>query len=416
MSTKINVVGIGPGDREYILPAVQKTVENSDVIIGGKRNLELFSHLNKEKVTVGNNLEEICKYIEANGSTKTVTVLASGDPGIYSIAEYLKNRLQGIELEMLPGISSFQYLCSKMKTSWQDIRIVSLHGRNEENLAGIIRKNKKAAVFTGGDQLPHMICRDLIREGLGHVQVTVGENLSYPEERIVTGMPAEICDMSFESLCIMLVQNDRTTESCKHCWPFSTAGIPDDMFIRDTIPMTKEEIRAVTLSKLRLRENDTVFDIGAGTGSVSVECGIRCPGGRVYAVEKNPGAIDLIRRNIDKFSLNNVWVIEGEAPGTLADLPEPDRVFIGGSSGKMGDLLEWITGFGKPVRVVVNAIAIESVHEVIKAMEEKGFSETDIVNVSVARSRIAGGKHLMQAINPVYIISGEYGGAKGENV
>lgn len=410
MTTSINIVGIGPGDAGYILPLAKEKIESSDVLIGGKRNLELFSHLDKKEVIVGNNLDYICRFIVEHGANRTITVLASGDPGIYSITEYIKSQIPGIELFVVPGISSFQYLCGKLGISWHDIRIASLHGRRED-IFDIIRKNNKVVIFTGGTVRPQNICESMIEEGILDVSITVGENLSYKNERIVTGTLQKISEMSFESLSIMLVQNEDTVDSKNKAWNYTTPGIPDSMFIRGDTPMTKEEVRAVTISKLKLSKSDTVYDIGAGTGSVSVECSFCCPFGKILSIEREEDAILLIKKNVNKFGLKNVTVVKGEAPSVLKGLPPPDRVFIGGSAGRMEELLEWVKSHERPVRVVINSVTVESVYEALKGMENKGFSNIDVINMSVSRGRLAGGKHLMQAMNPVFIISGEYGGS-----
>lgn len=412
MNNKLYILGIGPGDKDLVCPAAEKLIGKSDVIIGGRRNLQLFAHTNKEKLEIGNNLNEIYDYIVKNIGSKIISVLASGDPGIFSIMEYLKNKLEDVEIEVVPGISSFQYLCSKLKLSWHDCLIASLHGREKDDLIEVLKNNKKVLLFTGGTSSPQEICRRLMADGLKEVTITVGENLSYPEERIITEKPEVIADMVFDSLSIMLVQNDLKEKDPGLVWNYTTSGIPDDMFIRGDVPMTKEEVRAVTLSKLRLKEQHVVYDIGAGTGSVSIECGLKCKKATVYAVEKEEDALELIRKNREKFCLNNIQIIAGEAPGVIIGLPPPDRVFIGGTCGKIEDILDWILSYRKPVRVVANAVAIESVYEVIKGFEEKGFTEIDVTCLSVAKGRAAGGKHLMQALNPIYIISGECGGIK----
>lgn len=410
MSKKIIVAGIGPGDRGYILPAVDKSIEECDVVIGGRRNLEAFGQIDREKLIIGNNLEDICQYIQTYAGVKAITVLATGDPGIFSIMEYLKGKLEGIEMTVIPGISSFQYLCSKLKLSWDDVRIVSLHGRDEEDLTYIVRENRKVIVFTGGTTSPGTVCKNFIKDKLTNLKITVGENLSYSNEKIVNGTPEEISEMVFGSLSVMLVQNEEKDKD-KGLWNYATAGIPDELFLRGEVPMTKQEIRAVTISKLQLDKRSIVYDIGAGTGSISIECGLICSKGKIYAIEREKDALELIKANVQKFSVKNVQIVEGEAPSVLETLPLPDRVFIGGSGGKMEKLLELIRRYQQPVKVVINAVAIETAYEAIRCLEEKGFDNVDIVNLSVSRGRTAGGKHLMQALNPIYIISAQHGGS-----
>lgn len=410
MGNKVYILGVGPGDKGLICPEAEKVINNCHVLIGGSRNLKVYGNLDCERITVGNNLVEIANYIMSNMEQKNIAVLASGDPGVFGILEFLKGKIDNDKILVVPGISSFQYLCAKIKISWQDAHITSVHGRDTVELIDIVRKNRKTVIFTGGENTPEKICGMFFEKGLKDVTVTIGENLSYKDERITTGKPDALMRMTFEKLSVLLVINEKCTSVPKSSLNNATHGIPDDMFIRGDVPMTKEEIRTVSISKLRLRENHTVFDIGAGTGSVSIECALRCPKGQVYAIEKENEAVKLIEENIEKFKANNINLIHGKAPDVLTDLPEPDCVFIGGSSGKMNDILEWIGNRRGKVRVVVNAVTIESAYEAIKGLEEKGFGCVDVVLMSISKGRSVGGKHLMQALNPVYIISGEHGG------
>lgn len=237
--------------------------------------------------------------------------------------------------------------------------------------------------------------------GIFDIKVYVGENLSYPYEKNVEGSLEKISQMTFEALSVMLVINNKARE-----WRYLTPGIPDNLFIRSNVPMTKEEIRALSISKLRLTGANRVLDIGAGTGSIAVECGLLSKQGKVYAVEKEEEAISLIKENAKKFEAYNVEVIHGKAPEALEGILDVDRVFIGGSGGQMGDIITWIKR-NKCARVVINTITVESTYETLAALENEGFSDIEIINVSVSKGRKIGGKHLMQALNPIYIISAE---------
>jgi len=404
---KLHIAGIGPGSADLVTPAAMRVIEGCDVLIGGKRNLELFKYMGKEEVIICGKLEIVETYIRENIGKKAIVVLASGDPGIFSISEFLKNNLPDVQIEVHPGISSLQYLCAKINKSWEDAFILSLHGRKTADISAAVRKNGKVAIFTGGDFSPDKACRELACSGLKDVRVTVGENLSYADERIIAGTAEEIGKMKFDNLSVMLVENRRSSNSPHESWQFATSGIPDEMFVRGGIPMTKEEIRAVTLAKLRLKEDSVVYDIGAGTGSISVECGLMAKKGHVYAIDKEREAIELIKKNALKFGVCNITAVEGEAPRALEGLPKPDRVFIGGSGGNMESILDWIFQTGARLRIVVNAAAVETVHEALEGLKKTGFACIDISCVSVSRGRLAGSKHLMQALNPVYIIGAE---------
>jgi precorrin-6B C5,15-methyltransferase / cobalt-precorrin-6B C5,C15-methyltransferase len=407
MADKLYVVGVGPGAIELMLPAAKSIIEESDIIAGGKRNLELFADLQKESFVIGNNLDELYNFIITNIKRKKIVVLASGDPGLYSITEFLKVKLPDTDIEVVPGISSLQYLCCKIKLSRDDMKITSVHGRKQEDLISIIKNNNKVAVFTGGEYSPDKICRELFEKGITNVRITVGENLSYQAEKVISGTPEEIGRIDFDKLTLMITERISNSQDLMKLWDYSTHGVPDELFIRGEVPMTKEEVRALSLSKLRLKTDSIVYDIGAGTGSVSIECGLKCPEGKIYSIEKNIEALGLIGENIDRFGLVNIDIVKGEAPVDIKGLPKPDRVFIGGSGGNMDAILKWIDENCDKVRVVINTITIESAYEAIKGLEKIGFENIEITNISVSRSKKAGDKHLMQAINPVYVICGE---------
>ena len=411
MRNSIVLAGVGPGTTEYILPVVKQAIENADLIIGSKRIIHDFHLENKKTIEMKSGLEGICKQI-ANIDEKTkIVILVSGDPGIFSFMEYIKRNLPDIKLTIYPGISSFQYLCSKLCISWHDVKIISFHGREEFDLIKEVKNNYKTVIFAGGKTLPSHLCKQLVENGLENLRVIVGENLSYKEERIIDSIPIEISKMKFNSLSIMLIINPQYKKNIYlKDIKYNTHGIPDECFIRDKVPMTKEEIRSVSLSKLKLEEDNIVFDIGAGTGSVSIECALKCEYGRVYAIEKNELAVELLKKNIEAFKVSNIQVIEGFAPQALIDLPIPNRVFIGGTSGNMNTILQWIKNICKEVRVVINAVTIESVYEALQALKKYEYKNIEIVNVSISKSRVVGDKHLMQANNPIYIISTKIGG------
>lgn len=406
MTNKLYVAGVGPGTNEFVLPIVRNLVAQSEVIIGGQRNLELFAVEDKETIVIKNNLDEICSYIAGHLQQKKIIVLASGDPGIYGIAAYLQKKLPGIEMEIIPGVSSLQYLCAKLKISWEDIYITSLHGRKINNLASVISKNQKTAVFTGDGFQAQDVCRLLLKEGLDEVTVAVGENLSYAKERISSGKPYELAKMEFDALSLMIILNENFGQEIRK-WEYRTPGIPDERFIRGKVPLTKEEIRTVALSKLRLKEDSIVCDIGAGTGSIAIESALLCPQGLVYAVEKNREAIDLIQKNMRNFGVQNLKIIAGEAPLALQGLEDVDRVFIGGSGGAMAEIIAWAANLKKDVKVAVNAITIETLAAALDSLQKKNFKKIELAQLFVAKGKKVADKNLMEALNPVYIISAE---------
>jgi precorrin-6Y C5,15-methyltransferase (decarboxylating) len=405
--TGIWIVGVGPGNPDYLTRAAREVVDGCQVLIGGARNLALFSGWSGKRIEIADNIDSICNYLETNSVMERIGVLVTGDPGLFSMAWIIRTRLPDCQVEIIPGVSSLQYMAAKLKIPWHDWRIISLHGKNESRLLTELRRHPKVCVFTGGKYTPAMICRDLVRQGFSGARVWVGEKLSYPQERIVAGSLSDLSERDFDSLALMLIE---VPEFSSPKWPFQTPGISDGLFIRgDAVPMTKEEVRAVSLAKLRLMAGHTVYDIGAGTGSVAVECALRCREGTVFAVEQDHRAGAVIAQNAALFGTSNLQVVAGTAPEVLIGLPEPDRVFIGGTGGKLLPVLGHLVWSSRPLRVVINAVTLETCHEALTGLAKYGFGPIDVVNLSFAQGKLVGDKHLMRALNPVYVISATRG-------
>ena len=395
------IVGIGPGDQGYLYPLAAKAIEGAELLIGGERNLREFDLEAKETFVIGNNLKEVAALIRENYGKKDIAVLASGDTGLFSIRGYLQKQLPELEFQVLPGISSLQYLIAKCNLNLNELKIVTLHGSDDVALKNTVARHRTTAIFAGSRHLPQEIAAALSGISFAEIKLTVGENLSYPDERIVVGSPEDIAQMEFSDLSLVIVENPAPA---KRPWPYQTMGIPDSTFLRAEVPMTKSEIRAVVNSKLRLTETAKVLEIGAGTGSCTVEMALTAWAGHVWALEKNPEAIALARANFERFAIDNITLIEDTAPAGIPQEPCFDAVFIGGSGGNMEEIVAGVAG--RTDRIVVTAVTVESVAEALSAFERHGF-EAEIVEIAVARSRKAGTKHLMQAINPVTVITGE---------
>lgn len=413
---KIYIVGIGMGNPDTVTVKGQRLIEESPALIGAKRMVESFPRARGMR-GYGILAEDIFQWIKES-TQQEIAVLMSGDVGFYSGAKKLSgliadhNRkcaapakgeegLQPIELELVPGISSLQYFCAKLFFPWEDVKIVSLHGR-EANICGPVQTNGKTFFLTGSDHRAESVCRELIRAGLGHLTVHVGERLSYETELISSGTAAELAKREFDSLAVVLVENHGAMKSSR-----AAHGFADQCFIRGDVPMTKQEVRSVTLSKLQVNRDDVIYDVGAGTGSVSVELAALAREGQVYAVETNPQAVELIEENKKAFGLCNLHVISGKAPEALACLPKPDKVFLGGTKGNMEEILRLLFDKNPAVRIVVNAIALETLSEAVSCLKDAGCQSVDVVQLSAARAKEAGRYHMMTAQNPVFIITGE---------
>ena len=392
---KIYIVGIGMDGEKTLTCEAKKAIDDADVLIGAKRMTEPFSAHGK-RIFESWKTDEICTFLE-NYKSDTAAVLMSGDCGFFSGAELLKERLSGYDTEIIAGISTPVYMCARLGITWQDMHFVSLHG-TEANIVRNVRSHAKCFFLLGGDVTPADICKRLCEYETGDVTVHIGARLSYPDEFIMTGKASELTDVKCGGLCAVIT-DDQSHETR------ARSGIPDSEFERGNVPMTKSEIRAVLASKLEVCYNDIVWDIGCGTGSVSVECALAANNGTVFAVDRNEEAVALTAKNARRFGCDNIRVIGGEAPGSLRELPLPDKVFIGGAGGNISAIIDAATASGNAPRIVVTAVTLETLGEAVSALREHGLT-ANITQISAVRTRPAGSRTMFDAQNPVFIIEG----------
>lgn len=396
---RVNIVGIGPGNPELLTGAAIKAIKESNILIGDKRMLAAFAEADKKIYDTIKTADIVEIAASANPEKDVLAVLVSGDVGFFSLAKTISGKLPDCECVRYCGISSLVYFAAKLQLSWDDAKIVSMHGR-KQNLVAAVAENKKVFSLTGGEHTPQMLCAQLCEHGLDDVQVYVGENLSYPEEKITVGTAAEISKQNFPSLSVMMVINEQAAK-----YQPVVHGLADELFTRSKVPMTKQEVRSVSMSKLMPKATDKIYDIGAGTGSCSVELALLANKGQVWAFERNPEAVALIHKNKDLFGIENLEIIAGEALENIKDMPAPDCVFVGGSGGDLCEMLDIIYAKNTDCRVVINAITIETLAEVADYYKKHQDYSLEIVNVCVARSRKLGSYNLMMAQNPVYVMT-----------
>ena len=398
---EVAVVGIGMGSRGTLTFEADEALRNCDCMIGARRMLEATADYGKPGFSEIAP-RKIADCMAAHPDYRRFAVVMSGDSGFYSGTKKLLPMLKTDRVRVIPGLSSMQVLCARLQTSWDDARAISLHGREGSIVPEIRRTGKVFALMDGADAVKR-VCADLIGAGMGDAVVSVGERLSYPDEKLTRGTALELKDYACAPLSAILVEHAVSKA-------FLPVGLPDEAFERNlgtegakAVPMTKSEVRAVSISKLKLTEDAVVYDIGAGTGSVSVELALNCPKGRVYAVECREDAAELIEKNRRRFALTNLEVVRGMAPEAMADLPAPTHAFIGGSSGNMAQIVARLLEKNPRVRIVINAIALESTGEIAQIIAQFGFEDAEVVQMNLSRSRKAGRVHLMTALNPITI-------------
>jgi precorrin-6Y C5,15-methyltransferase (decarboxylating) len=373
----IKIIGTGVGPQSLTVEAAE-AIARADVLLGAKRVLAPYADRPCHPVYKP---EEVADYIEESGYAH-FAVLVSGDVGFYSAATSLAEALPAYDVRFVPGISTVNAFFAKLKMPWQEAAFVSLHGR-DCNLIDTVRRSRLTYCLTGG-KIDTPKCD----------KIYVGENLGTQNERVY-----EACEIeSLPPLSVLLFVNEGHDAS-------TPTGLADDTFHRlEGVPMTKAETRAIAMSKLRLRPNAVCWDIGAGTGSVTVEMALSAYRGHVYAVERKPEAIPLIEKNCAAFRIGNVTTACGEAPAALEELPAPDAAFIGGSGGKTGGIIAAILRKNPNARIVVTAITLETAAMALEAFKTAGV-ELEIIQINLSKAKSAGESRFMQAQNPVTILS-----------
>lgn len=399
MNKQTALIGIGMGgDGGSMTCEAREYIASADILIGARRMLEVARPIAKAHAEFypEYRAQEIMDILKDQTRDKRAAILLSGDLGFYSGARKLSEKLTG-EVLFFPGISSAVYFAAKIHSSWEDMKLLSAHGKHA-NLIGEIRRNPKVFALLGTSDGIASLARKLEYYEMSEVTLYSGENLGYPEEKIKSGPPKDFLRYEASPLSVVCIFNP-------HPVPRRAPGIPDEEFLRDKVPMTKEEVREVSVSKLSLTENSIVYDIGAGSGSVSIEMADLALEGRVYAIEKKALALDLLEQNKKKFAADNMEIISGTAPEALSELPPPTHAFIGGSSGRLADILKILLEKNPEVRLVINCITLETLSEALKALQTLPFTEAEIVSITVAKAKHIADYHMMIGQNPVYILS-----------
>ncbi len=395
----VTLIGMGSGQPENLTLQGLAALRQADLILGARRLLAVLPAGCTENRAAAYRPDEVAELLQTSGAENAVLVY-SGDTGFYSGASSMMEKLEalGVRARVLPGLSSIQLLAAALGRPWQGWNLVSAHGRTCDPVAECMQ-GRPTFFLTGGSEDPATLCAQLAAEGFGDVQGVVGQCLGTPEEKLFRGSVKELAAGRFNSLSVLLVE-------AAEVLPRRAPGLPDEAFERGDVPMTKQEVRAAVLAKLAVRPEDILWDVGAGTGSVSVELALAAPRGRVYAVECRPEGCALIKANREKFRTRNLVLVEGLAPAALSDLPAPDAVFIGGSKGSLAAIVDTALDKNPDARICVSAIALETLSAAVAALTAKGRT-VQVSQIAVSRAKAVGGLHLMMAQNAIYLITGE---------
>ena len=404
---EITLAGAGMGGLDCLTEETRRTVAGADLLLGAPRLLKAFPGAGRKEPFY--RAEQIIPFLEGlqkeGRSVERAAVLFSGDSGFYSGCRNLLPALQreveegrlDASVRVLPGISSVSCLAACLGASYEDAAVVSLHGKWRPGLMRLIRRTEKTFLLTSGVKDINRLGSSLVEAGLSGCEIWTGRNLSTPEQSVRKLTPRECCSLTEEGLYTCLVRNPSPMPESASC------GLPDESFIRGSVPMTKEEIREISICKLRLQKNSTVYDIGGGTGSVSVEMARLSDEIQVFSIEQKEEAAELIERNREKFLLDNLTVVRGRAPECLTELPPATHAFIGGSGRGLPEILDVLYRINSRMRVVINAVTLETAGRITEILNRYPVEEEEVVQVQVSRAGKAGAYHLMRAENPVWI-------------
>jgi precorrin-6Y C5,15-methyltransferase (decarboxylating) len=399
----VSIIGMGMGPED--LTARHKSIiERADILVGGRRHLEQFNDIPAQKKPIGKDIDSILEFVRAQSKLQKIVVLASGDPLFYGIGARMAGALGARRVRIYPNISSVAAAFARIKEPWNDAAIISLHGRkNEDKLFSALESENKIAVFTDPKKNPAWLAARLIEKELSNFKMCVLEALGSDSERFDWYTLPKAAKMKFaEPNMVVLKRSPLKIKSTHQIHP----GAPDNWYDHPGGLITKSEIRAITLSKLRLAPDHTLWDLGAGSGSISIEASRFIKKGKIFAVEKNSDRIENIKNNRKRFKVRNLKIVHAVLPAGLSGLARPDRIFIGGG-GK--DLKTIVTAAAKCLkpggRIVINTVLIPNLQAVMAALDRLKF-ETEVIQVQINRSRQMPWAERFEAQNPVWIVSG----------
>jgi precorrin-6Y C5,15-methyltransferase (decarboxylating) len=402
------VVGIGHDGPAGLSPEACAHVEAARVLAGGRRHLDFFPRWRGEKFVLGSDLAAFIGSLrERYGQEKTV-VLASGDPLFYGIGRALLEAIPRDDLVFLPHVSSVQLAFARVKETWHDARILSLHGRPMEGLvAAIAAREPKIAVLTDSQNHPAAIA-DLLRR-LGAAEeyaLWVCENLGGPGERVYRYLPASLRGETFSPLNLVVLLRT-TIGPARVVSDLPLVGIPEGALLHQAGPrgmITRREVRLLALCYLELRPRDVLWDVGAGSGSVSIEAARFSAQLEIFAVERDAAAFTRLESNVARLAAGRVRAVCAEAPEGLAGLPNPDAAFIGGSGGRLAEILGVVVERLKPGgRVVLNCITVENFFRSWERLRELQL-EPEATSMQLAHSRPLGRLHSLEPENQIFIV------------
>lgn len=409
----MTVIGIGDDGCPSLTSRAVNAVMKAGVLVGGERHLAFFPQFQGETIVVKAGLSSVLERVAKLAEEQNVCVLASGDPLFFGIGSLVIKRLGAEHVEILPQPSSMQWAFARAGLKWDDAAFLSLHGRSAEGFLTRLKGQSKVAILTDEKSTPSVLAQRMIEHGEIAWTAWVCENLGGPDERV------RRFDVKTLAMCqdigplnvLLLVRSDPSWRA-----PWTIPFLHEEAFAK-RMPkkglITKREVRLLSLAAMGIRRDSVIWDIGAGSGSISIEAALLAPEGRVYAVEVDQECVEICQDNLRVHAVDNVRIVAGRAPKVLADLEPPDAVFIGGSKGSMEEIIEVVMARLQPGgRLVVNAITLENVAETYQALRKRGLVP-EVTLLQVSRAEPLAHYLRYEALNPIHIFAVEQPGETG---
>jgi precorrin-6Y C5,15-methyltransferase (decarboxylating) len=406
---KVYIVGVGSDGLAGLTARARELLLSAELVLGSDNALALLPELKTEHYRIGPDLQEVVRLLEGQLGRKRMVIVGGGDPLFYGVARYLCDRLGKDRFEVLPHVSSMQLAFARVKESWEEAFLTNLATHPLDSVIDRIRTAETVGLFTSEEDNPPAIARQLMARGLDYFKAYVCENLGAPDERVTQGELADIQEMEFAPLNVMILKRKPgRPDQQRGPGRFRRFGNPDDVFAQSRPQsglITQAEVRAIGLALLDIQPASVVWDIGAGSGSVAIEAAQLAHPGMVYAIEQEVADYHLIVANAQTFGVGNLTAVHGTAPAVFAGLPAPDAVFVGGTGKEVARLLEAAYAVLRPAgHMVVNVATLEAIsatYAVLKRLAAK----VGVLLVNIARGTEQLETLRFEAVNPTFLLS-----------
>jgi precorrin-6B C5,15-methyltransferase / cobalt-precorrin-6B C5,C15-methyltransferase len=405
---KIHVLGIGPDGLAGLTARARELLTGAELVLGSEHTLGLLPELKAQRVRIGPDLQEAVRVLESNLGRKRTVVVAGGDPLFYGVARYLCDRLGKDRFEVLPHVSSMQLAFARVKESWEEAYLTNLANHPLDEVLDRIRTAETVGLFTSEDEGPPEVARQLLARGLDYFRAYVCENLGGPDERVTQGELADIQEMEFAPLNVMILKHKPgAPERRRQPSRFRRFGNPDDVFAQSRPKsglITQAEVRAVALAQLDIQPGTVVWDVGAGSGSVAIEAAQLSDPGMVYAIEQDAADYHLILANVDTFGVHNLKAVHGTAPAVFQGLPAPGAIFVGGDGREVARILEAAYAALRPGGRLVGHVATLEMLGACYALLKSLAGAVQVLLVHLARGVEQMEALRFESVNPTFLL------------